>query len=266
MIRKKGGDRNWATVSLRQDLPVAIGRRNSAMLNPDAKIVVLTGAGMSAESGVPTFRGQDGLWEGHRIEDVATPAAFAANPRLVQQFYNLRRAALKRVEPNTGHHALARLEQEWPGECLLVTQNVDDLHERAGSEKLIHMHGELRKVRCSHCQSVHPWGDDLSTETPCPACAATGAMRPHIVWFGEIPFEMEAIVEALTTCDLFLSIGTSGVVYPAAGFAMMAATRKSCRLIELNLESTEISPIFDEHRVGPVSRTLPTLVDSLLAL
>lgn len=235
------------------------------MLNPDAKIVVLTGAGMSAESGVPTFRGQDGLWEGHRIEDVATPEAFAANPRLVQQFYNLRRGALKRVEPNAGHDALARLERQWRGDFLLVTQNVDDLHERAGSRKLIHMHGELRKVRCEHCASVHAWDDDLSSETPCPACEAPGSMRPHIVWFGEMPFEMDAIVEALTPCDLFLSIGTSGVVYPAAGFAMMAATSKGCRLIELNIESTENSPLFHEHRVGPVSKTLPALVDSLLA-
>ena len=236
------------------------------MLKPDAKIVVLTGAGMSAESGVPTFRGQDGLWEGHRIEEVATPEAFAANPRLVQHFYNLRRGALKRVEPNAGHDALARLEQEWGGDFLLVTQNVDDLHERAGSDKLVHMHGELRKVRCGHCESVHPWSDDLATETPCPACAETGGLRPHIVWFGEVPFEMEAIVGALTECDLFLAIGTSGVVYPAAGFATMAALRKGCRLIELNLESTEISPLFHEHRVGPVSQTLPTLVDALLAI
>jgi NAD-dependent deacetylase len=236
------------------------------MLKPDAKIVVLTGAGMSAESGVPTFRGQDGHWEGHRIEEVATPEAFAANPRLVQQFYNLRRAALKRVGPNAGHGALARLEREWQGDFLLVTQNVDDLHERAGSRKLIHMHGELRKVRCEHCASVHAWDDDLSSETPCPACEDPGGLRPHIVWFGEVPFEMEAIVAALTECDLFLAIGTSGVVYPAAGFATLAALRAGCRLIELNLESTEISPLFHEHRVGQVSQTLPSLVDALLAI
>ncbi|MDB6175643.1 MAG: NAD-dependent protein deacylase [Chthoniobacteraceae bacterium] len=235
---------------------------NFTTMNSTQNIVVLTGAGMSAESGVPTFRGVDGLWEGHHIEEVASPEGFARNPALVHRFYNLRRAALKCVEPNAGHRALAMLESEWTGGFLLVTQNVDDLHERAGSRKLLHMHGELRKVRCEACYAVAVWENDLDAGTVCPACGETGAMRPHIVWFGEIPFEMETIAAALKSADLFLCIGTSGLVYPAAGFAQRVSNE--CRLIELNIESTEISRHFHEHIVGAVSAELPKLVESIL--
>lgn len=234
-------------------------------LNSEAtNIVVLTGAGMSAESGVPTFRGVDGLWEGHRIEEVASPEAYVRNPELVHRFYNLRREALNTVEPNAGHHALARLEREWKGPFLLVTQNVDDLHERAGSEKLIHMHGELRKARCTECGAVFPWLEDLGAETVCPACEKVGRVRPHIVWFGEMPFELDRIATALEKVDLFLCIGTSGVVYPAAGFAATAARRTGCRLIEMNIEATAISRQFQERIVGPVAVELPRLVERLL--
>jgi len=235
------------------------------MIPPDASIVVLTGAGMSAESGVPTFRGVDGLWEGHLIEDVASPEGFARDPELVHRFYNLRRAALNTVEPNAGHRALARLEREWRGRFLLVTQNVDDLHERAGSEKLIHMHGELRKARCEGCGAVMSWSQDLASGTRCRACGEIGGLRPHIVWFGEFPFEMDTILAALKRADLFLCIGTSGVVYPAAGFAKMAAERPQCHLIEMNVEATAISRQFHEHIIGPAAVELPKLVEHLLA-
>ncbi len=234
------------------------------MLNPKQNIVVLTGAGMSAESGVPTFRGVDGLWEGHRIEEVASPEGFAKNPLLVHRFYNMRRAALKTVEPNAGHLALARIESEWQGRFLLVTQNVDDLHERAGSQKLIHMHGELTKVRCERCGAISVWREDLGTTTQCPSCGKAGGMRPHIVWFGEIPFELDTIVSALSNADLFLCIGTSGVVYPAAGFAQMAARRQGCRLIELNIDHTGISSHFHQHIHGSAAVELPKLIDSIL--
>ena len=231
----------------------------------EKNIVVLTGAGMSAESGVPTFRGEDGLWEGHHIEMVASPEGFMRDPKLVHRFYNLRRAALNSVEPNAGHLALARLDREWRGKFLLVTQNVDDLHERAGSERLIHMHGELLKARCERCGEVMAWSQELSSSTPCPACGETGDMRPHIVWFGEMPFELETIMTALKSADLFLCIGTSGVVYPAAGFAQTAARNRSCRLVEFNIENTEISRQFRERVIGPVSVELPKFVDQLLS-
>ena len=234
------------------------------MIAPGSNIVVLTGAGMSAESGVPTFRGMDGLWEGHRIEDVASPEGFARDPELVHQFYNLRRAALDKVEPNAGHHALARLESAWDGGFLLVTQNVDDLHERAGSQNLIHMHGELRKARCEECGAVLSWSRELSSGTRCRACGEIGGMRPHIVWFGEFPFEMERITTAIKRADLFISIGTSGVVYPAAGFAREAAENSRCHLIELNLDETALSKHFHQRITGPVSVELPQLVDAIL--
>ncbi|WP_395738986.1 NAD-dependent deacylase [Prosthecobacter sp.] len=233
-------------------------------MNKEKNIVILTGAGMSAESGVPTFRGEDGLWEGHHIEMVASPEGFARDPKLVHRFYNLRRAALHTVEPNAGHLALARLEREWKGKFLLVTQNVDDLHERAGSEKLIHMHGELRKTRCRNCGDVCSWVEDLSSSTLCNACGEAGDMRPHIVWFGEMPFELETITTALHSADIFLCIGTSGVVYPAAGFAREAARNPACRLVEFNIESTEISRQFRERVIGPVATELPRFVEQLL--
>jgi len=230
-----------------------------------SRLVVLTGAGLSAESGVPTFRGVDGLWEGHRIEEVASPEAFQQTPEVVHRFYNLRRAALKTVEPNAAHHALARLEKAWPGAFLHITQNVDDLNERTGAEKLLHMHGQLKKVRCTFCRSVLEWDTDLEVSTPCPECQRVGKLRPDIVWFGEMPYYIDEILRALETVDVFLCIGTSGVVYPAAGFARLAAEKGASRLIEINLESTGISSHFTEHRQGPASIEVPRLVDELLA-
>lgn len=229
------------------------------------KIVILTGAGISQESGLHTFRDPDGLWARHRIEDVATPEAFARNPALVQGFYNARRAALRdpRIRPNAAHEALAELDWRWPGELLLVTQNVDDLHDRAGSRRLIHMHGELAKARCLRCGTTGPWEGDLSPHTPCPACGATGGLRPHVVWFGEMPLEMERIEAALDACDLFVSIGTSGAVYPAAGF--VREVRHRADTLELNLEPSEGSHLFDEARHGTATRLVPGFVQEVLA-
>ena len=230
-------------------------------------IVILTGAGVSAESGVPTFRGPDGLWEGQRVEDVATPAAFARDPVLVQCFYDERRAALARVEPNAAHRALARLDAEWRRDLgknmLLVTQNVDDLHERAGSLRLVHMHGELRRALCTGCGAAPPWTGDLSGTPACPRCAVTGTLRPDIVWFGEMPYHMDAIESAIGAADLFVSIGTSGAVYPAAGFVSLAR-RAGARTLELNLVPSAGSALFDEARHGPAGVLVPAWVASLL--
>jgi len=229
---------------------------------PFPPIVVLTGAGISAESGLRTFRAADGLWEDHRVEDVATPEGFQADPALVHTFYNQRRAQLDTVRPNPAHLALARLEQGWPGEFLLVTQNVDDLHERAGSRNLVHMHGELRKVRCQHCARVLPWSGDTSVAAPCPRCGRTGGLRPHVVWFGEVPLEMPRIQEALERCGRFLAVGTSGNVYPAAGFVELAGPW--AHTLELNLEPSLVSHRFRESRLGPASVTVPALVEEWL--
>jgi len=225
-------------------------------------IVVLTGAGISAESGLRTFRDSNGLWEEHRVEDVATPEGFQANPALVHTFYNQRRAQLATVRPNAAHLALARLEQHWPGGFLLVTQNVDDLHDRAGSRNLVHMHGELRKVRCLRCRQVLPWEGDTAVDTACPRCGRSGGLRPHVVWFGELPLEMERIQEALERCGVFLAVGTSGNVYPAAGFVDLAGP--GTRTLELNLEPSMVSGRFQETRLGPASMTVPALVDEWL--
>lgn len=225
-------------------------------------IVVLTGAGISAESGLPTFRDKDGLWEGHRVEDVACPDAFRRNPELVHQFYNLRRAALKTVEPNAAHLALARLQKEFPGKVTLITQNVDDLHERAGSTGVIHMHGELRKVFCVRCKHGAEWDGDLQTTTPCPSCGRVGGMRPDIVWFGEIPYHMELIEAALGNADLFAAIGTSGHVYPAAGF-VMSAKFAGAETLEINNAQTLVSGSFDRHLIGPATVEVPRWVGEL---
>jgi NAD-dependent deacetylase len=225
-------------------------------------IVILTGAGISAESGLRTFRGSDGLWENHRVEDVATPAAFRRDPALVQRFYNERRRQLRSVQPNAAHLALARLEEEWPGEFLLVTQNVDDLHDRAGSRRLLHMHGELRKARCLACGAVHGWDEDIEPTSPCPGCSSQGRLRPHIVWFGEMPLEMDRIFSALEACSLFLSIGTSGNVYPAAGF--VRAVTSVTRTVEINLEPGMVSHAFGEHRLGPATQEVPEMVEELI--
>lgn len=232
------------------------------MVHPP-RIVILTGAGVSAESGVPTFRGPDGLWEGHRVEDVATPQAFRRDPVLVQRFYDARRSFLARVEPNAAHRALARLDAEWPGELLLVTQNVDDLHERAGSRRLLHMHGELRRALCTGCGAAPAWAGDLSGNPPCPRCAAP-RLRPDIVWFGEMPYHMDRIDAALAACDLFVSIGTSGAVYPAAGFVDIAR-RVGAHCLELNLDPSTGTPLFQAARHGPATALVPAWVEAALA-
>ncbi len=230
---------------------------------PPRRIVILTGAGVSAESGVPTFRGPDGLWEGHRVEDVATPQAFRRDPVLVQRFYDARRAALAAVQPNAAHRALARLDAQWPGELLLVTQNVDDLHDRAGSARMLHMHGELKSAWCTACDRRHPWEGGLLDAPPCPACGLAGHLRPDIVWFGEMPYHMDRIEAALLAADLFVSIGTSGNVYPAAGFVDLAR-HAGARCIELNLDPSMTSGRFHDSRLGPAGTLVPQLVDDLL--
>jgi NAD-dependent deacetylase len=230
-------------------------------------VVVLTGAGISAESGLATFRGAGGLWEGHRVEEVATPEAFARNPALVQRFYNLRRAQLRdpKILPNAAHLALARLEREWPGEVLVVTQNVDDLHERAGSRSLIHMHGELMRALCLACRGSSPWTEDLTPEAACPACGRAGRLRPDIVWFGEMPYRMDEIMDALARCSLFVSIGTSGQVYPAAGFVEIVSESGGAPTVEINLEPSAVRSRFEEHRSGPAGELVPALVEEILA-
>ena len=231
-------------------------------------LVVLTGAGISAESGVPTFRGADGLWEGHRFEDVATPEAFARDPELVQRFYNLRRAALPTVQANAAHHALAELAARWEGDFLLVTQNVDDLHDRAHAEilpgmgfELIHMHGELLKGRCTRTGVVSDWPGDMAADEPSPD-HPQGRMRPHIVWFGETPLYMDRIEAALSRCDLFVSIGTSGAVWPAAAF-VETARRAGARTVELNLEPSLIADRFEEGLYGAATQTVPAFCAAL---
>lgn len=232
--------------------------------NKPSTIIILTGAGISAESGVPTFRDAGGLWEGHRIEDVATPEAFARKPSLVHRFYNMRRAALMKVTPNDAHHAIARLQQDYDGDVVLVTQNVDDLHERAKSPSVIHMHGELSKVRCEFCGLVVPCGGDLKTDTSCPSCEQTGHLRPHIVWFGEMPFEMNRIQAALKRADLFVAIGTSGQVYPAAGF-VREAKQAGAATVEINTTTTEASAHFERRLTGPATEQVPAFVESLFS-
>lgn len=231
-------------------------------------IVVLTGAGISAESGVPTFRASDGLWEGHRIEDVATPEGYAANPALLQDFYNQRRRQLAKVQPNAAHRALAKAAANWDGDFLLVTQNVDDLHDRAHVEivpaagfELIHMHGELLKGRCTRSGAVVDWPGDMAADEASPH-HPQGRMRPHIVWFGEMPLDMERIEAALAACDLFVSIGTSGAVYPAAGFVQLARFA-GARTVEINLEPTQGARLFDEGVYGPATEAVAGFFNSL---
>lgn len=226
-------------------------------------IVVLTGAGISAESGIATFRGPGGLWEGHRVEDVCTPQALARDPELVHRFYDLRRAALAGVEPNAAHRALARLDAEWPGELLIVTQNVDDLHERAGAKRMLHMHGALLSALCAECGERAAWPGDMPPGTVCASCGAP-AMRPDIVFFGEMPYGMDVIERALARADLFVSIGTSGAVYPAAGFVQTARYHGAATL-EMNLDRSEGSGWFAESRRGPAGELVPAWVDGLLA-
>ena len=225
-------------------------------------MVILTGAGISAESGLRTFRAEDGLWEDHRVEDVATPQAFRRDPELVQRFYDERRTNIMAAEPNPAHEALARLDREWDGELLIVTQNIDDLHERAGARRVLHMHGEALSVWCLACDARHRWTGTLRDAPGCPACGE-GALRPDIVWFGEMPYEMDRIFAALARTDLFVSIGTSGAVYPAAGFVQQAKSAGAIAL-ELNLERSQGSAWFDETRLGPASEQVPAWVGEML--
>ena len=226
-------------------------------------IVILTGAGVSADSGVDTFRDKGGIWSKVDYRQVATPEGFAADPALVHEFYNMRRRKLAGVEPNAAHYALARLEREHPGEVLLVTQNVDSLHERAGTRNLIHMHGEHARALCARCGERHPWQEALSLETVCPACSTVGHMRPDVVWFGEMPYELERIYSALARADLFISVGTSGNVYPAAQFVQEAG-RAGAYTVELNLEPSQTFSDFDEAIHGRASEIVPAYVERLL--
>ena len=227
-----------------------------------SNIVILTGAGISAESGIDTFRDSGGLWEQHSIEDVATPQGFARDPDLVLGFYDARRAALAQVEPNAAHVALAKLEREFSGNLLLVTQNVDDLHERGGSSQVVHMHGELKSALCTWCETRAAWEGPMISRPQCPKCKAA-TLRPDVVWFGEIPYQMRRIEEAMMGCNLFVSIGTSGAVYPAAGFVQQAK-RLGARTLELNLEPSEGTAIFHEARHGPASELVPGWVEEVL--
>lgn len=227
------------------------------------KIVILTGAGISAESGLGTFRAEGGLWAQHRIEDVATPEGFARNPKLVMDFYNARRAQAADAAPNDAHFALARLEADFSGDVVLVTQNVDDLHEKAGMKNVMHMHGALNGALCASCD--HRWEAPLAMNAgdKCPSCHVPAA-RPDIVWFGEMPYEMEEIYGHLATADVFASIGTSGNVYPAAGF-VAEARRYGARTIEFNLEPSAVGSQFEDIRIGPATQTLPVWVAEILA-
>lgn len=231
-----------------------------------ASIVILTGAGVSAESGIKTFRDHGGLWENHRIEDVASIDGFLRDPSLVQSFYNARRAQLNdpAVKPNAAHEALARLERTCSADVHLITQNVDDLHGRAGSRNLIHMHGELAKVRCQASGAVHEWRAPIEADTVCPCCSSKGTLRPHIVWFGEMPLELDRIFSLLESCDVFAAIGTSGQVYPAAGF--VSHVPLSAATVEINPNSSDVSLRFRELRRGPATREVPAWVDEMLDL
>lgn len=231
-------------------------------------IFVLTGAGISAESGLGTFREKagEGLWAKFDPMKLATPEAFATDPGAVHAFYNARRSNLLAAKHNAAHIALARLEAELAerGDRLfLVTQNIDDLHERAGSRRVVHMHGELLKARCTRCHAVSSWHDDLATTSACPSCRQIGTLRPDVVWFGEMPFDMNMISDALAASDLFVAIGTSGSVYPAAGFAAEARAAGT-RTCEINLEASDNVHLFDDRRYGPASEAVAAWVEEVL--
>lgn len=241
--------------------------RPAVSLPGDARIVILTGAGISKESGLETFRDADGIWAKVRIEDVATPQAFARDPDAVHAFYNMRRARHRamNIRPNPAHLALTALEEQWPGEVLIVTQNVDTLHEQAGSRNLIHMHGMHSKARCNFCGHIVDWTGDMSTRDVCAACNRAEGLRPHVVWFGEMPLEMDKIAAALTDCDVFMSIGTSGNVYPAASFVALVRRSGHAHTVELNLEPSAGASLFAESHYGPASELVPAYVAGLLA-
>lgn len=252
---------------LRERLRQRIFFRDQVMpeLMEKPRVVVLTGAGISAESGIRTFRAADGLWEEHRVEDVATPEGFALNPQLVQSFYNARRRQLQSAEiaPNAAHLALARLEEALGDRFLLVTQNIDNLHERAGNKNVIHMHGELLKVRCAWSGQVLEWTGDVTPDDKCHCCQFPSALRPHVVWFGEMPLGMDEIYSALAMADVFIAIGTSGHVYPAAGF-VHEAKLQGAHTVELNLEPSQVGSEFEEKQYGLASEVVPAFVEKLL--
>jgi len=234
------------------------------------RIVVLSGAGISAESGISTFRDEDGIWSKVDVRDVATPEGFARNPQRVLEFYNTRRKASGGAQPNAAHLALARLEGEHlsrsGGHVVVVTQNVDILHEAAGTKNLIHMHGQHNQALCNHCQARHPWGreqPDLAVGLACTTCGKTGGLRPDVVWFGEMPYLMDRIYEELAAADLFLSVGTSGNVYPAAGF-VAEARRSGAHAVELNLEPSEGASLFHEAHHGAATKVVPMYVERIL--
>lgn len=240
-------------------------RQMELAAHPQPFVVVLTGAGISAESGIQTFRAADGLWEEHRVEDVATPEGYRRDPELVQRFYNQRRRALQssEIQPNAAHKALAELEQVLGDNFLLVTQNIDNLHERAGNARVLHMHGELLKVRCTSSGQVIAWNEDLTTDDRCTCCQFPAPLRPHVVWFGEMPIGMEEIYHALERADLFIAIGTSGHVYPAAGF-VHEAKLQGAHTVELNLEPSQVGNEFAERHYGLASEVVPQFVDAFL--
>ena len=226
-------------------------------------ILILTGAGVSAESGLGTFRDVGGLWERFDLEEVATPEGYARNPAKVLDFYNMRRENCRRAEPNAAHRAIARLQREYPGRVTLVSQNIDDLHERAGSPEVIHMHGRIMAALCAACGHRRDWAREMTPEDVCASCGAVGANRPDVVWFGEMPYRMEEIWERLEACDLFVAIGTSGAVYPAAGF-VADAKHRGVRTVEINLEPSENAYLFDDRRLGRASETVPAWVEEVL--
>jgi NAD-dependent deacetylase len=229
------------------------------LMREHARIVILTGAGISAESGLATFRDAGGIWARYDLATVATPEAFAADPDRVYEFYNLRRRDLIGKQPNAAHLALAALQQAHPSAVSLVTQNVDDLHEAAGSAHVIHMHGELRRGWCRACDARIPWTGDMGRDSRCTACGEVGGLRPDIVWFGEIPYHMERLGDLIAACDLFVAIGTSGQVYPAAGFADLAASA-GARTLELNLEPTGRHGTFHDGHYGRATDIVPAFV------
>lgn len=234
--------------------------------NTYPRIVILTGAGLSSESGIDIYRGKTGLWEKYRLEDVATPEAYKQTPGKVHEFYNIRRSQLSdpKIKPNDAHKALARLDKELGQEVMIITQNVDDLLEKAGVRQVIHMHGELTKIRCENCANVQVWDKDLDVETICTQCGEAGFLRPHIVWFGEIPFGLEMIYTALANCETYISIGTSGSVYPAGGFVQEARKGKCNETVEINSEDTAISSFFDRRITGKAGDVVPGYIDELL--
>lgn len=240
--------------------------QESILINPTPKIVILTGAGISAESGIKTFRDQNGLWENHDVLSVASPQGFERDPELVHNFYNQRRRQLlsEFVAPNPAHFSLAELESQLAGEVIVVTQNIDNLHERAGSQNVLHMHGELTKMRCQSCQKVFPCTTDITSDQACESCLEKSTLRPHVVWFGEVPLEMIAIEEHLLSATHFVSIGTSGQVYPAAMFIEIARQNPACQTFEINLEQTQGSPFFHEHIYGKASEVVPLWVEKTL--